>query len=275
MLKYFSVIVLYVLIQTQAYAWNNLGHRVVAQIAYDNMDVKSQRLFRAYNQLLNVKGRKYTLVDSSFWLDTLYSERYKKLRKMHYIDIPLVVGNIKKPKIDTYNAVFAINITNLIMHDKSAPLLDKALSSRMIWHIVGDLHQPMHAVSRYSKRFPNGDKGGNLERLSRNPVAKNLHQYWDRGAGLLHYKKRPNAEEVRNIAKYINNKYPCDKKNANLSPEKWAEESHEIAANFSYKLPANHKYQTISQEIVVQRLAAAGCRLAAMSEKIAVGEKLI
>lgn len=257
-------------LQTEVYAWNNLGHRVIAQIAYDNMGDKSRHLFGEYNKLLNVKGRRFTLVDSAMWMDTLYSDKYRGLRKLHYIDIPLIVGKVKKkPKLDTYNIVFAINVSNTILQDKQASPLDKALAFRILWHVVGDIHQPMHAVSRYSKRFPQGDKGGNLEKLRKNRIAKNLHQYWDRGAGILFAKKYLNSKEVKKLAKEISREYPCDKSVVKVDPVAWAKESHNLAVSYAYDLPINAGYQERTQNISKKRIAQAACRLAAMSDKIA------
>ena len=262
---------LLLVLQFKVYAWNNLGHRVIAQIAYDNMDEKSRRLFSEYNQLLNVKGRRFSLVDSAIWMDTLYSDKYKSFRKLHYIDIPLFVGKVKKkPKLDTYNIVFAINMASLILQDNQANPLDKALAFRILWHVVGDIHQPMHAVSRYSKRFPHGDKGGNLEKLRKNRIGKNLHQYWDRGAGVLFAKKYLTTREVKSLAKAIASEYPCDKEAVQVEPAAWAKESHDLAVNYAYALPINASYQARSQNISKKRIAQAACRLAAMSDKIAV-----
>lgn len=269
MKKLFVFSMLLLTLQVKVYAWNNLGHRVIAQIAYDNMDKRSQRLFTEYNQLLNVKGRRFTLVDSAIWMDTLYSDKYKGFRKLHYIDIPLIVGKVKKkPKLDSYNIVFAINMASLILQDKQANPLDKALAFRILWHVVGDIHQPMHAVSRYSKRFPYGDKGGNLVKLRKNRIAKNLHQYWDRGAGILFIKKYLNAKEVASLAKEIATEYPCDKSFVQVDPDAWAKESHNIAVNYAYSFPINSSYQESTQNISKKRIALAACRLAAMSDRL-------
>ena len=37
----------------------------------------------------------------------------------------------------------------------------KSLALRLLIHYYGDIHQPLHNVDRYTKEFPNGDKGGN------------------------------------------------------------------------------------------------------------------
>ena len=72
-------------------------------------------------------------------------------------------------------------------------LLSKALAADndaklnsydLMWiaHLMGDLHQPLHDVARYSKALPNGDQGGNAVKIC--PSADKcerdeLHAYWD------------------------------------------------------------------------------------------------
>lgn len=50
-------------------------------------------------------------------------------------------------------------------------------------HYFGDVHQPLHSVSRYTADYPDGDMGGNLFTIDPiGPVgdtADNLHALWD------------------------------------------------------------------------------------------------
>ncbi len=261
---------IFILNIVNTYAWNSLGHRLAAQIAYDNMDVKSKKLVNSYNRLLNSKGRKFSLIDSAVWMDTLYADRYKSLRKLHYIDLPLVVGDIKAPKLENYNAVFGVQSSEDIFKDPKSSKLDKALAFRILWHVIADIHQPMHTISRYSKRYPEGDRGGNLEILSKNKVAKNLHAYWDRGGGVFYSRKPYTKKQIKELEAYILKKWPCDKENANLNPQIWVQESHEIAVNFAYGMPFNYAYQRKAQEIALERIAIAGCRLAAVMDNVVI-----
>lgn len=250
------------------YSWNSLGHKLAAQIAYDNMSKDSKKLINSYNRLLNTKGRKYGLIDSAVWMDTLYANKYKNLRGLHYIDLPVVIGDINIPTLTSYNAVFAVNASRDILANPQSSKLDKALAFRILWHVVADLHQPMHAVSRYSKNYPTGDKGGNLEILPKNKVAKNLHAYWDRGAGVFYSRKPYSKKQIKALEVYILGKWPCDKHLVNLNPQVWAKESHDISVNFAYNKPFNYAYQHKAQEISLQRISLAGCRLAAIIDDI-------
>ena len=48
-------------------------------------------------------------------------------------------------------------------------------------HITGDVHQPLHCVSRFLKSMPKGDAGGNNVYIT--GTYKNLHSLWDGAAG--------------------------------------------------------------------------------------------
>ena len=50
--------------------------------------------------------------------------------------------------------------------------LGESLNLRLLIHYVGDLHQPLHATSRYTESHPNGDRGGNDFHLTPNGEIK-------------------------------------------------------------------------------------------------------
>ncbi len=66
------------------------------------------------------------------------------------------------------------------MRDLSDPKVndaDKAVALCWVLHLVGDIHQPLHACALFSRdQFPGGDHGGNFILLDGD---KALHSYWD------------------------------------------------------------------------------------------------
>ena len=59
--------------------------------------------------------------------------------------------------------------------------LSDSFHLRLLIHYIGDIHQPLHASSRYTKDFPKGDEGGNGYMISVNGAQEitNLHALWD------------------------------------------------------------------------------------------------
>jgi len=39
--------------------------------------------------------------------------------------------------------------------------LGDSFNLRLFIHYVGDIHQPLHATSRFTSKYPEGDRGGN------------------------------------------------------------------------------------------------------------------
>lgn len=62
-------------------------------------------------------------------------------------------------------------------------LFGESFNLRLLIHYVGDIHQPMHAVNRYTPEFPDGDAGGNLFNVTYSQTIHELHGLWDSGIG--------------------------------------------------------------------------------------------
>ena len=50
---------------------------------------------------------------------------------------------------------------------------------RLLIHYLGDVHQPLHTVTRYSYEHKGGDMGGNLFKIKSDYDITNLHAFWD------------------------------------------------------------------------------------------------
>jgi hypothetical protein len=57
--------------------------------------------------------------------------------------------------------------------------LGDSFNLRLLIHFIGDIHQPLHTVSRYAEEFPEGDMGGNLFMLTQKGEINELHALWD------------------------------------------------------------------------------------------------
>ncbi|PJD91535.1 MAG: nuclease [Legionella sp.] len=252
------------------FSWSANGHRVIGQIAYERLTPKAKRTFAHLNQSLNRDHRRYSLVAASVWLDALYDPRYLALKPIHYIDLPYSVDGTTLPKVASRNAVSAIETASTKVMDSSVTDTERATSLRILLHVVGDLHQPLHAITRVSHAHPQGDRGGNEFRLGKNSVAPNLHRYWDRGGGLLSPKM--NAIAVKDLAKSIGSEWTCPSDDQNVMH--WAETSHALAITQAYAIKEYESpsaaYEKNTQRIVRQQLAYAGCRLASLLNHLVV-----
>ncbi len=113
----------------------------------------------------------------------------------HYINVPIFLtdadrtamqGRLPVPLEREWSAASPADPQNIAqayrkcMHDLTnagANDQDKAVALCWVLHLVGDVHQPLHAVALFSRdRFPGGDHGGNFILTS---DGKSLHSYWD------------------------------------------------------------------------------------------------
>jgi len=65
-------------------------------------------------------------------------------------------------------------------------LLEKSFMVRFLIHCVGDIHMPMHVVSRFTPKLLSGDLGGNkFNIIYRTLWGNNLHAFWDDLFGIV------------------------------------------------------------------------------------------
>jgi hypothetical protein len=136
----------------------------------------------------------------------------------------------------------------------------------LVWleHLVGDVHQPLHATSRFTHDQPQGDQGGNLVALCAKPCKDELHGFWDSALG--------NSDDPA-VAKQAAAQLPeVDAQLVQLSDEsQWIRESFAIAKSSVYRSPIGEgagpftldaAYEQQAHTIAAQRIKLAGLRLA-------------
>lgn len=263
-MRYLLAFAFFLLSSNVTYAWNSTGHQLVAQIAYDNLrpDVKQQ--LNVYNRAVDGKSRYSSFVKSAVWLDVLKQTDVHWYDHLHYIDIPYTKDGTPLPKADRLNAYWAIKKAMLTLQSQKASKRDKGLSLRMLIHIVGDIHQPLHTITQVSKSRPQGDLGGNLFILADNPAGANLHKYWDTGAGMLLGSRKP--FQIKNKARQLEKRWSCKKDAPGTSIKGWIDASHQLAIQKAYAvsegtIPSSY-YQMSTQNLVEKQIFAAGCHLA-------------
>ncbi len=259
--KLYIFIFLYLLHIPQALCWNSVGHRLIAQIAYDQLTRKAKTTFNRCNREANHDYMSKNFVNSSVWLDTIRA-RTHAYDAMHYIDIPFSTDGTRLPGVSTVNAVWAVDKAKKTLSNPKSTATAKRLALRILVHVVGDIHQPLHAATRISREYPEGDRGGNLVVLHKNRMGKNLHSYWDKGAGLLVGKRRYGHVWIKQKAMRIEHYWPCNMRQMDLNPMHWAQESNVLAIQTAYAYSPDIHYQLEAQQLVEKRIALAGCRLA-------------
>jgi rubrerythrin len=95
-----------------------------------------------------------------------------------------------------------------------------------------------------------------------------LHDYWDKGAGILLHKEARNPAFVKQFAEEIEEQWPCKVHTMDISAENWVRSSHALAIKVAYNIKAHTSpskgYQKNAQKLTIKQIAKAGCRLAAV-----------
>jgi len=148
----------------QALAWGKTGHEIVAEIAMRSLsDAARQRVIQCLGSV--------SPEQASVWMDEMRGDRdYDFMKPWHYINIP--EGQSYSPS-DEENIVTMLAQASRELRHRNTLCADQARKDLMIlFHLVGDLHQPLH--TGYSS-----DKGGNDIKLDFEGMPSSLHWIWD------------------------------------------------------------------------------------------------
>ena len=141
----------------------------------------------------------------------------------------------------------------------------------LVWliHLVGDIHQPLHAAQRFSASQPQGDSGGNDVKLCIAGCNQNLHSFWD---GLFGTELNPDA--AISLGQALLAEAPAPPAGAGiLDPAKWIEEGFKLAESVVYVSPikkdgspalTSSAYRMKAHQTGEQQVLLAGFRLASV-----------
>lgn len=150
-------------------AWGVLGHRIVGEVASHYLSAKAKL---AVKQILGTES----MAMSANWADFIKSDTsYNYLSSWHYVNLPAGLSRndlnqfLNKPEVNIYT-----KLNELISTLKAGKITpeQRKMTLRLIIHLVGDLHQPMHTARK-------DDLGGNRIQLSWFGERSNLHRVWD------------------------------------------------------------------------------------------------
>ncbi|MFT5846779.1 MAG: hypothetical protein ACJARX_001978 [Psychroserpens sp.] len=146
--------------------WGKTGHRVVGAIADNYLKSSTKRNIK---KLLNYES----LALASTYADEIKSDsRYNKFKTWHYLNMPLDGTYKTSNKNPEGDLVTGIAYCKDIITSENSSDADKAFYLKMLIHLIGDLHQPMHLGLEE-------DRGGNDFKLQWNYKDTNMHRVWD------------------------------------------------------------------------------------------------
>lgn len=234
------------LISFKSSGWGPTGHRVTGWIADKYLNKKARK---AIEKILLGES----LAMASTWMDEIRSDStYDYMADWHWVTIPpgqTYASTIKNPNGDIIQTM-----ERIIGELKSGKLTaqQEVDHLRILIHLTGDLHQPLHVGAR-------DDRGGNNIKVMWFGNNSNLHRVWDSDMiddSRLSYTElaqsldKPSEEQVRIWQK--------------ASIYEWARESQSYEKQvYDYgNGRIGYRYAYVNYPIVRHRLLQAGVRLA-------------
>lgn len=254
------------------HGWGGQGHRLVAQTA-------ALRLSPVAKQNVEWLIGPQTLADVASWADR-YEEGNYQTFYWHFVNVPPDAPGYDRDRdcllqptvtagsrLDKWRdcVVDRIPYNEQRLADVTLDRADRAIALKFLVHLVGDLHQPFHAlgVERGGNGIPvavfgQETCGGDPD----HPSPCNLHGVWD--GALVAHRALDDSGYLKALGDLIRSK-KLDARPIGGAPE-WALESHALAK--AALVPPNgaidEAYYRRHIAVVDERLALGGIRLAAL-----------
>lgn len=153
-----------IFIPARTFAWGAKGHGLVAEIAYHFLDDSTKQLVKNYINNMSIE-------EMSTWMDENRSNSYYDFMKpWHYIDMDK--GEVYKATPEKNLLTVLFSAIQELKHMENLKRKQVKQDILLIFHLVGDLHQPLH--TGYAV-----DKGGNAVDVRAQNFSSNLHSAWD------------------------------------------------------------------------------------------------
>jgi hypothetical protein len=295
------------------FGWGNEGHEIVATVAATILSQDSPATLDKVKAILATEdGKPWTpqwnqtdIAAEATWADFCRekSEKCKKItEEWHFVNTDFdhpnfaaVCPNHAPPpgeasmgppdcvidKIEQF--------TKELANPHTSPA-ERLLALKFLLHFVGDIHQPLHAITRTDPQIGHEDRGGNCVGILRGHATEplRLHSYWDTELVQFALKKNVNEAAAALMPLVTANK----QKWSGGSAADWANESYALGHSTAYHgvidtnpvqtdfvfkeedgKPDNQcgpskvyrispDYDTKAEAVVKEQLAKAGVRLA-------------
>ncbi|HJR08967.1 MAG TPA: S1/P1 nuclease [Pyrinomonadaceae bacterium] len=302
------VVLTLLLLPAPAFAWNGRGHMTVAHIAYTSLPAPTRsrvdallrqhpdfaRLSQGLNQNSSTFGLRVFMVAAT-WPDIIKTDgrfhednqpatplrpgfpSMKRHRNWHFIDMPFTQDGSQTAQPPSPNALEIMPQLRQSIGNNSVSASEQAYNLSWLIHLVGDVHQPLHATARFTRLHgrPDGDRGGVLFLV--NDSAGALHFVWDDALG---------TATAFNSVRALGNALAAEnapENPVNTDEQDWINDSFAIAQESVYTLGQDYRvtpqglrprkpsisaaYRNTATRISRKQVALAGRRLAAIIEE--------
>lgn len=247
-----TLIAVFVAAATNALAWGATGHRIIAQIAEDNLTAKAKV------NIEKIVGSQH-LAYFANWPDEIKSDttgRWKSTSRLHYINFPDGMNKQQvRDALDNYNgtsAYSAIIDSEKFLRSTATSQEEMLYALKFLIHFMGDITQPMHLGHE-------ADLGGNRVKIDWFYNETNLHSIWD--SKLIDFQKYSYTEYAD-----ILERFPQDTSITEGDLKDWIYDTY-TQADYVYDdiknyKKADYKYMYYNKDLMEKQLIKGGLRLA-------------
>jgi hypothetical protein len=233
-----------------SFSWFDKGHRIVGLIAQANLTSEARK------EIAVILPRSMTLADAAVWPDH-EGRSIRDFDPLHYVSIPENADGYDQARDcpERNCMVEALKWFLAVVGDRNAPVMTRRLALYYVAHLVGDIHQPLHA-GRIK------DRGGIDIVVSYRGETTNLHFFWD--TNLVHLEAGTEEEIAERLTTNLTEQERLKWQAGD--PVQWTNESLTLVRSYGYNTGASVElsddYVEKARPIVRQRLTQAGLRLA-------------
>ena len=254
-----------------ALAWWDEGHRLVAEIAWKELDnTRRSEITELLTHHPDPAVR--TLADASVWPDVVRDRAHPfhayHRSGWHYEDRAIVTEK-GDWELDVSGALVAqLERQIQILNDPSKSKPERAVALCWVVHLVGDVHQPLHNAELYGADFPQGDQGGNRFKVILGSQEISLHKLWDSVGG--RFLEPVSRQRLQSYRDWFTARFPETQMTegpALESPAEWSDEGFKLAQDVGYgdlrpgERISSEQLQRVL-DVSAERVTLAGYRLA-------------
>jgi hypothetical protein len=213
--------------------FNAEGHKVIVLITKRDLEANHPAVAQKVQALLDAGNR--TWEEAAVFPDVIRNQQ-PQTKPFHFIDFPFKDGGPANPPLPAPPHVLAkmVDFTN-VLKSGTGTTQEKTDALSWVFHLFGDVHQPLHCISHFSTLHPTGDRGGNSFLLK--GKAKNLHSAWDSSVNVSEPGKGNDDLAVEIIA--LHSRASLHTELSEKDTEKWARASFSLAKKDAYSITEN------------------------------------
>lgn len=246
-----SVATVMLLFAQNAFSWGQKGHDIVCAIAEKHLTEKARV---KVTNLLEGKSMVYW----ANWLDNASNTpEYSYSLTWHYRNVDADQTYDSAPLCEKGDIVRALSDRVAILCNKKSSRDERTLALKMVIHLLGDMHQPLHMGHQ-------SDRGGNLWKVKFFGEDTDLHTVWDnRLVDRAH--DWSHSEWVEELDRMSEDEIKAIQKGQYVD---WAKEAYKICTRVYNTTPEgselSYSYVAKWTPIVEQQFLRAGYRLASV-----------